>query len=230
MDMKKFIASVIIALTSLVAAAQQPQTQTDPTFAVNAQFVNGVAPGYAPTAGSGLTLNLGSGAAFCAGGVVTYTAGTKTLTASTTSYVYLDPSASCAPAVNTTGFTTSLIPIATVVTGSSTITTITDDRLLPTQGGTGGGGSVTWPTSGKIVVSNGTSTPAGIAEVDGDCVVGISGAWAAATCPSSSGIANTTVSVASGTLAGNSCSTVTAVSLSGVATSGAGSHVTGSYT
>lgn len=60
------------------------------------------------------------------------------MTASTTNYVYLDPSSSCAPAVNTTGFTSSLIPIATVVTGSSTITSITDDRTFFQQGGSSG--------------------------------------------------------------------------------------------
>lgn len=48
--------------------------------------------------------------------------------------------------------------------------------------GSGGGGSVTWPTSGKVVISNGTNTPAGIAPVDGDCLTSSAGAWIAGSC------------------------------------------------
>lgn len=39
--------------------------------------------------------------------------------------------------------------------------------------------TVTWPTTGKVVISNGTNTPAGVAEVDGDVLAGVSGSWAA---------------------------------------------------
>lgn len=45
----------------------------------------------------------------------------------------------------------------------------------------GGGGSVTWPTSASLVVSNGTNSPAGIAPVSNDCVVG-GASWAAGAC------------------------------------------------
>ena len=61
---------------------------------------------------------------------------------------------------------------------SSTTTPISD-------AGTGNqlsGASVTWPTSGDVVISNGTNSPAGVAEVDGDCLLGVSGAWAAGSC------------------------------------------------
>ena len=48
------------------AFAQQPQAQQgQPLYAVNAKYVNGVAPGYWPTAGTGLTLNLSAGTALC---------------------------------------------------------------------------------------------------------------------------------------------------------------------
>lgn len=47
------------------------------------------------------------------------------------------------------------------------------------------GGSITWPTSADIVLSNGTSSPAGLAPVNGDCVVGSGGAWTAGSCGSS---------------------------------------------
>lgn len=50
--------------------------------------------------------------------------------------------------------------------------------------GSGGGSSVTWPSSTDIVISNGTNTPNGLAPVNGDCVVGSGGAWTAGACSS----------------------------------------------
>jgi hypothetical protein len=44
------------------------------------------------------------------------------------------------------------------------------------------GSAPTWPTSGDIVVSNGTNTPAGIVPVNGDCIIGSAGAWVAGSC------------------------------------------------
>jgi len=113
------------------AFGQQPQAQSgQPMYPVNAKYVQGVGPGYWPTAGAGLLLNLAAGTAFCGNPptLVPYAGGTLTLTASQTNYVYLDPTASCAPAFNTTGFVPGQIPIAKVVTGGSAITAITDAR------------------------------------------------------------------------------------------------------
>jgi hypothetical protein len=140
-----------ISLSLLFAAglfAQQPQTSTAPISAINAKYVQGVAPGYWPTAGSGLVLNLTAGTANCAGTMVTYAGGTLTMTASTTNYVYLNTAASCVPAVKTTAFTSSDIPIASVVAGASTITTITDNRTF-FQVGSGSGGGYTLPSQYK---------------------------------------------------------------------------------
>lgn len=106
------------------AFAQQPQAQQgQPLYAVNAKYVNGVAPGYWPTAGTGLTLNLSPGTALCGfpPAPVTYTGGTLSMTASVSNYVYLDTLSSCAPASNTTGLTSTTIPIAVVLTGSSAL-------------------------------------------------------------------------------------------------------------
>ena len=127
----------VIALLAIAAIgrAQQPQTQTAPVFSTNAKYTNGVAPGYWPTAGSGLTLNLSKGTANCANTIVTYAGGTLTMTNSTTNYVYLDTTASCAPASNTSGFTNTTIPIGTVVTSGGAITSITDDRTFQTTSG-----------------------------------------------------------------------------------------------
>ena len=124
---------VALLLSSFIihnsALCQQPQAQSgQPLFPVNAKYVNGVAPGYWSTAGTGLTLNISAGTAFCNGAIVTYAGGTLTMAASATNTVYLDPAASCAPAVNTVGLTAGKIPIASVVAVASAITSITDQR------------------------------------------------------------------------------------------------------
>jgi len=117
-------------LSLVTAFGQQPQSSNAPIFSANAKFVQGVGPGYWPTAGSGLTLNIASGTAYCGApaALVTYGGSTLTMAASQTNYVFLDPASNCAPASNTTGFSAGHIPLAKVVTGSSSITTITDAR------------------------------------------------------------------------------------------------------
>jgi len=47
------------------------------------------------------------------------------------------------------------------------------------------GSGVTWPASTDIVLSNATNSPAGLAPVNGDCVVGSGGAWVAGSCSGS---------------------------------------------
>jgi hypothetical protein len=124
-----FLLSPFCFLSS--AFPQQPQAQSgQPLYPVNAKYVNGVAPGYWPTAGGGLTLNLSAGTAICNAlpAPVTYSGGTLDMAASQTNYVYLDPSQSCAPAFNTTGFSIGYIPIAQVTTDATTITGVTDVR------------------------------------------------------------------------------------------------------
>jgi hypothetical protein len=142
MSKKIEIVVLWLFLWTLACAAfgQNPQTQTAPIYAVNAKYANGVAPGYAPTFGSGLNVLIGPGTANCSGSIVTYTGGSLTLTASTTNYVYLNTSASCVPAVKTTSFTSSDIPLATIATGSSTISGILDDRTFFTTGNGGSSG------------------------------------------------------------------------------------------
>jgi hypothetical protein len=110
---------------------QQPQAQAgQPIYPINAKYVQGFGPGYWPTAGSQLTLNLAPGTAICGNTVQTYTGGTLTLTASTTNYVYLDASNNCTPASNTTGFSSTSIPIAQVTTDATAISSITDVRTM----------------------------------------------------------------------------------------------------
>jgi hypothetical protein len=110
--------------------AQQP-TSTAPLFEVNSHYLSGRTwADYKASAGAGLTLNLAAGTAYCGDppAPVTYAGGTLALTASQTNYVYLDPAATCVPAFNITGFAVGQIPLAKVVTGASTITTVTDVR------------------------------------------------------------------------------------------------------
>lgn len=54
------------------------------------------------------------------------------------------------------------------------------------SGGGSGSGSVVWPTSGDIVISNSTNAPAGLAEIDGKVAVGSGGVWIAGNVPISS--------------------------------------------
>ena len=42
---------------------------------------------------------------------------------------------------------------------------------------TSGGGGITWPATNDIVISNGTSSPAGLAPVNGSLVIGAGGVW-----------------------------------------------------
>ena len=115
---------------------------------------------YLPTSGGGLTLNIAAGRAFCGGVNISYAAGTLSMTASTTNYVYLNTSSSCVPAVKTTSFVVGDIPIATVVTGISTITSVTDQRSmfskLPTVTGIVSAG-----ITGQVAVYTGSNTVGG---------------------------------------------------------------------
>lgn len=134
------LALAAAACFSSSAIAQQGQTSdvnfTEPLIHDNSFWVQGLAPGYWPTCTnsgalatcSGLTLYLTSGTVWCQGTIRNYAGGTLTLTNNATNYVYLDPTANCAPAASTSTFTATQVPIAVVVTASGAITTITDDR------------------------------------------------------------------------------------------------------
>lgn len=120
-----------ISYSLLPSLAQQPQAPAGtPLYSVNAKYVNGMAPGYWPTAGTGLVLSLSTGTAYCGNppAPVSYPGGSLALTAGATNYVYLDPANNCSPAAGTSAFSAGQIPIAKVLTGASSITSITDIR------------------------------------------------------------------------------------------------------
>ena len=91
--------------------------------------------------------------------------GTVTLTASTTNYVYAD-NATGAVSVNTTGVPTGKIPLYSIVTGTTTVTSYTDDRsyqpsaIASTASGTVTSVALTAPAQfsvgGSPVTSSGT--------------------------------------------------------------------------
>jgi hypothetical protein len=123
-----FFLSFLSCLSSLAFGQQPAAQQGQPLMDLNAKYVQGMGPGFWPTAGSGLTLNIAGGTAFCSATPSVYGGGTVTLAASATNYVYVDPSANCAPNSNTTGFAPGQIPIAMAVTGASSISSVTDLR------------------------------------------------------------------------------------------------------
>lgn len=114
-------------------AGGSPQTHdvnfTEPLQQINASWVNGIAPGYWPRgAGTGLTVNVGPGFVMCDGTPTGYSGGTLTMTNSTTNYIYLDHSSSCAPTVSTSAPGCSDVTIATVVAAGGNLASITDTR------------------------------------------------------------------------------------------------------
>ena len=122
---------LVITYSLAPAFSQQPQAPAGtPLYSVNAKYVNGMAPGYWPTAGSGLTLNLSAGTAYCGNPPVpvSYPGGALSVSASSTNYIYLDPANNCSPAASTSAFAAGQIPIAKVATGATSITSITDAR------------------------------------------------------------------------------------------------------
>lgn len=78
-------------------------------------------------------------------------------------------------------------PVSTV-TGPVTFVGAGVSQVGNTFTFTGPSGSVTWPTSGSLVLSNGTNTPNGLAPVNGDCAVGVGGVWATSSCSGASSI------------------------------------------
>lgn len=76
---------------------------------------------------SGLTWGYYGGTYYLSGTANAIANGTVTLTASTTNYVYADATTG-AVSVNTTGFPAGCIPLYQIVTGTTTVTSYTDER------------------------------------------------------------------------------------------------------
>ncbi len=92
---RQLVASTqLILVTAIYAAAQQPIILS-PAKGASSGYIDDGLPGYAPTAGALLTLNLSAGTAYCGSpqALATYIGGTLAMTASATNYVFLDPTA-----------------------------------------------------------------------------------------------------------------------------------------
>jgi hypothetical protein len=73
-----------------------------------------------------------------------------------------------------------------------------------------GTSGITWPTSADLVISNGTSSPAGLAPSGSLCAVSSSGVWTTGACGSGTGVTSLSVATANG-LAGTVTATTTPV-------------------
>lgn len=116
-----------LGLTLLTAGQLQPEVTInqdlnilDSVGAPMLAFANN------PNTTTGLTYGYYGGKIYSNGANIAIANGTIALAASVTNYV--QRTAAGIVSVNSTGFTAGLIPMATVVTGASTITTITDAR------------------------------------------------------------------------------------------------------
>ncbi len=126
-----FFCSSFVTPGSSLLMAQQPQAMsTQSPFSADATTVNGVAPGYRPTRGAGLVLNISAGSSICGNAPVSFAGGTLMMAASATNYIYLDMSNNCTPASVSGGsaFPVKGVPVAVVTTSTSSINTISDVR------------------------------------------------------------------------------------------------------
>ncbi|MDE2467233.1 MAG: hypothetical protein KGL35_00390, partial [Bradyrhizobium sp.] len=117
-----------LGLTYLTSGQLQPEATVNNDLNIIDAAFGGAALAFSNQASTTTALTYGyyGGNVYSNGANIIIAAGTVALTASATNYV--QRTAAGIVSVNTTGFTSGLIPMATVVTGASTITSITDNR------------------------------------------------------------------------------------------------------
>ncbi len=146
-----------LGLTYLTSGQLQPEVTLnadlnalDALLPLAASFANN------PATTTGLTYGYYGGYLWGGTTATVVASATVALTASTTNYVQITTAG--AVSANTTGFTSGQIPLATVVTGASTITSIADKRPM-TVGGGGGGMTNPMTTLGDQIVGGTAGTP-----------------------------------------------------------------------
>jgi hypothetical protein len=116
-----------LGLTFLTSGQLQPEVTVNSDLSILDSLLLGAAAfGNNPATTTGLTYGYFGASIYSNGANVALANGTVALTASATNYV--QRTALGGVSVNTTGFTVGLIPMAQVVTGASSITSITDKR------------------------------------------------------------------------------------------------------
>lgn len=193
-----------------------PQTHdvnfTEPLQYINAAWTNGIAIGYWPRGAlTGLSVNIGQGFVDCDGTGVGYSGGALTMTDSTTNYIYLDHSNSCAPAVSTTPPACADIKIATVVTAGGNLSSITDTRT-PFKYCSGAAVAGLSITAGKTLTVQNTVTVSG---TDGSTVAYGTGGTIAYK------IASGTSALGTGAISAGTCATVVTTAATGTQTTDA---------
>jgi hypothetical protein len=145
-----------LGLTYLTSGQLQPEVTVngdlnalDALLPLAASFANN------PATTSGLTFGYYGGYLWAGTTATVVAAGTVALTASATNYVQITTAG--VVSVNTTGFTSGQIPLATVATGASSITSIADKRPMAVGGG--GGMSNPMTTLADIIVGGTSGAP-----------------------------------------------------------------------
>lgn len=116
-----------LGMTLLVAGQLQPEVTVNEDLNILDQAIGAASAfGYNSGATSGLTYAYFGAPIYVDGALVSVAGGTVTLAVSATNYVQRTPGGTVS--VNQTGFNAGYIPMAEVVTGPSTITTVIDQR------------------------------------------------------------------------------------------------------
>ena len=117
-----------LGMTYLTAGQLQPEATINGDLNILDAAIGGAAVSFGndPATTTGLTYGYYGGSVYSNGANIAIAAGTLTLTASATNYVQRTDAGIIS--FNTTGFIDGLIPMATVVTGASSITSIADNR------------------------------------------------------------------------------------------------------
>ncbi len=117
-----------LGLTYLTSGQLQPEVTVNEDLTILDSALGGSPIAFSNNAAttSGLTFGYFGGNIYSNGANIAIASGTVALTANATNYI--QRTAAGIVSVNTTGFTNGLIPMATVVAGASTITSIADNR------------------------------------------------------------------------------------------------------
>ena len=117
-----------LGMTYLTSGQLQPEVTVNEDLTILDSALGGSPIAFSNNAAttSGLTFGYFGGNIYSNGANIAIASGTVALTANATNYI--QRTAAGIVSVNTTGFTNGLIPMATVVAGASTITSIADNR------------------------------------------------------------------------------------------------------